>query len=864
MPGPRAGNQHSVSSIFVELLEREGALSELNALLGEARDGSGAVALMYGEAGIGKTSLVRAFVDHNSDKAFVLTAGCDDLFTARPLGPVWDMAEDEPSLREALDADDRDGVFRSLLDLLTRSLRPTIAVIEDIHWADEASLDLIRFVGRRIEATHALLILTYRDEPAFMEDLDGTLADLPHGRVTRVPLEPLSLEAVKMLAGDGLDAAAIWDASGGNPLFVTELITRDGARIPASVVAASRARVSRLSRVGRDLVELASVVPGRVNMTLIEEIDPGLMDGVYEAERVGMVEVVGEALTFRHELVREAVEANLPGSRRTMLNRAVLEVLEQGGSDLSRLAHHALEAADPEAILRILPQAARAAADFGSDSEAVSLLRALKPLVPQMPIDEQADYYDLLAQEEHWISGSGEDAIQRSIDIRRDIGDPEPLGRSLLFGIWLAHLANDRATANERAKEGIAVLTPIGGEPLAMAYAQEARLAMYGSDHEHATELAELALASADKTSAARASALNTLGMVRAATAYPAGMELLEESHRIGETVGSATESGRAAINAVKMALEWRDLSTAEQWIARAWDGPEAAELGQHEFSVRFGRGELAALRCNWQEAEREARVVSNHPKTLENYRTRARILLARVLTRTGSLEIEADLRRAWESARTTGEPQHTFRAGAVIAEHRYLCGVSDDETFDEVLLEFRRCQDLANPWHVGELALWLWLGGDIPSIPDNAPDVLRALGRGEWERAARWFAHRDDRYEQAIALSLGDDDARRRAIQILEGVEADPFGDRLRAELRAEGVQVPGRLARATRQSPHGLTARQTEVLELLRSELSNADIGRRLSISERTVEHHVSAILTRLGVSSRTEAVEAATEPT
>ena len=218
------------------LLERDGDLADLEALLGEARDGSGAVALIHGEAGIGKTSLVRAFVERHVDEAFVLTGGCDDLRTPRPLGPVWDMAYDDPSLFDALGHDDRHQVFHRVLELCSRSLRPTIVVIEDVHWADEASLDLVTFLGRRIERTHALLVLTFRDEPANADALAGLLADLPHDRRIHVPVRPLTLEAVRALAGDELDPRSIWEVSGGNPFLATELAAVGNSGVPASVL----------------------------------------------------------------------------------------------------------------------------------------------------------------------------------------------------------------------------------------------------------------------------------------------------------------------------------------------------------------------------------------------------------------------------------------------------------------------------------------------------------------------------------------------------------------------------------------------------------------------------------------------------
>ncbi|MGH8913899.1 MAG: ATP-binding protein, partial [Acidimicrobiia bacterium] len=174
----------------MQLLERNGVLGRLDDLLASARGGNGRAILVRGEAGIGKTSVVRAFTDAHGEDAHVLWGGCDDLLTARPLGPIWDMALDEPSLGDALRGTDRYEAFSAILELMSRALRPTIVVIEDIHWADEATLDLVKFLGRRIDRTHGLLVLTYRDgEVPGDLPLRAALGDVAASALERIALE---------------------------------------------------------------------------------------------------------------------------------------------------------------------------------------------------------------------------------------------------------------------------------------------------------------------------------------------------------------------------------------------------------------------------------------------------------------------------------------------------------------------------------------------------------------------------------------------------------------------------------------------------------------------------------------------------
>src|SRR5690242_7172820 len=187
----------------VELLERDSFLLTLDDLLSQATAGHGRVALISGEAGIGKTSLVERFLEQRQAPTRTLWGACEALFTPRPLGPLYDMAPQlQTPLRALLDGEvNRASLFATVLDELTRHAAPTIMVIEDIHWADEATLDLVKFLARRIHRTSALLILTYRDDELTKDHpLRLVLGDLPSDNVTRVWLPPLSEIAVATLA----------------------------------------------------------------------------------------------------------------------------------------------------------------------------------------------------------------------------------------------------------------------------------------------------------------------------------------------------------------------------------------------------------------------------------------------------------------------------------------------------------------------------------------------------------------------------------------------------------------------------------------------------------------------------------------
>lgn len=243
-------------------------LKRLVWLVSRAGEGDGRVALIRGEPGIGKTSVARSLARSVATKAHILWGSCDDLLAPRPLGPFLDMAFEEPRLGEAL-AEGYSQTLKVFLDLLTRRLRPTVAVVEDVHWADGATFDLLAAVGRRIEHTHGLLVMTFRDRIPADHPLGRTLGDLPLSQVDNFQLQPLSHETVVNLADSEELGTRIWELSGGNPLFVTQLLQSHPHAIPISVQDLVRAQLSRLTAKGEQLAQLISAVPGRTELSLL-------------------------------------------------------------------------------------------------------------------------------------------------------------------------------------------------------------------------------------------------------------------------------------------------------------------------------------------------------------------------------------------------------------------------------------------------------------------------------------------------------------------------------------------------------------------------------------------------------------------
>src|SRR6185369_16871024 len=256
------------------LVERDEALATLRRSLDEEATVGGRIVLIRGEAGIGKTALVKAFVDECAADAGVLWGLCDGVSTPQPYGPFEDMSDAlGPEFRGLLDGNALAGELgRWLLKwMATGPVR--VLIIEDVHWADQATLDLLAFLARRIESLPVLLLLSHRDgeDSPSVDRILGGVASLPVLR--QLPLEPLSRAGVERLASEtGVDARELHRLTAGNPFYVQEALDAGLAKLPISVRDAVRARVAKLDDRGRRALQVAAIVGVRAEPWLLAAI----------------------------------------------------------------------------------------------------------------------------------------------------------------------------------------------------------------------------------------------------------------------------------------------------------------------------------------------------------------------------------------------------------------------------------------------------------------------------------------------------------------------------------------------------------------------------------------------------------------
>jgi DNA-binding CsgD family transcriptional regulator len=855
----------SATTPTVELLERSAELEALDGHLAAVRaQGRGRLVLVAGEAGIGKTALVRAFCER-ARPSRVLWGACDALFTPRPLGPFVDIADDAGGELAAVVAEG--AAAGALLAALTRSLRaqpPDVVVLEDLHWADEATLDVLRLLARRIESLPALVLATYRDDEIDpRHPLRIVLGELPSRSAARLALAPLSADGVAELAGSlGVDHAELYRRTAGNPFYVTEVLAAADAELPETVRDAVLARAARLDEPARTVLDAVAIAPMRAELWLLSALVDGELDGLDACLASGVLRAERDAVSFRHEIARVAVEEALAPHRRLALHRSALAALAAGARpDPARLAHHAEAAGDAEAVQRYAPAAGERAAMLGSHREAAAqFARALRHGAGLAP-DRRADLLERRSYEcylTHDIAGAVE-ARQEALDEHRAAGDLRRQGDAHRWLSRLAWFQGDNAAAEDQARQAVELLERLEpGRELAMAYSNVAQLRMLASDQPGASAWGERALELAERLGETEivVHALNNVGTAEAELEMPAGITKLERSLELALDAGLEEHVARAYTNLGTGSVAVRAYARADRHLEAG-----IAYCAEHDLTswVAYmvgwrARSELDQGR--WDAAGVTAADVLAGPDIPPPTRITPLTVLGRLRARRGDPDIWAPLDEALELSRGMGEVQRVAPVAGARAEARWLAGESEAiaaETDAALALE------QTHRWAGGELYVWRRRAGVVDAFDDDAvAEPFRLELAGDWAGAAERWTAMGCPYEAALALGhADDDDARRRGLAELQRLGAHTAARRIARALRERGARDVSRGPRtATRENPAGLTARELEVVALVAEGLRNAEIAGRLFVSEKTAAHHVSAVLRKLGVSSRSQA--------
>jgi DNA-binding CsgD family transcriptional regulator/tetratricopeptide (TPR) repeat protein len=862
---------------MTQLLEREAQLATLAELQGEVAAGSGHAVFVAGEAGAGKSALVQRFCDSAAASSRILVGFCDPLASPRPLGPLVDIAPGlGADVADLLKGRRRHELFEATLTALAGHRQPSIVVFEDLQWADQATLDLLRFLGRRLPAAGTLLVGTYREDEVGPDHLFRVvLGDLAScAWVDRMVVPPLSAAAVASLsAGSAIDSAALHRDTGGNPFFVTEVLASGEPGVPAAVADAVMSRASRLTGLARFALEAAAVIGRRVEPSLLLRIGGVDALALDECVSAGMLSFTPPFFVFRHELARQAIVSATPPHRRVSLHAEVLGLLRGGALSpelLARLADHAEEAGDPEAVLEYAPRAAELASGLQAHRQAeTQYARALR-FADNAEVETRAILLERRSYECYLIDHLADavDATRQAIEIWRRLDRPLKVGDNLRLLSRIQWVCGQGEEAESAGTEALAVLEPLPpGPELAMAVSNQSQLGMLAGDHDRAITWGERAIEMARELGEERvlANALNNVGSSRLMRGDLGGEELLLESLRIAVENGLEDDAGRAYSN---LAASWGMLSDFKR--SRKYLDEGLAYCNQHDLysaglCIKAEQSFGLVNEGRWDEAMTSATSLLEERKLARISKIELILVQARVRTRRGEPDVWPLLDEALELAVPTAELQYLGLVAAARAEARWLSGETA-RVEAEVRAAFEMAVSLNDSWYMGELAFWLWKAGHLVEPPAGAAPQFALQIAGDWKGAAERWAVIGFPYEAAQALADGDEAAVRQALAEFDRLGARPAAAEAARRLRVMGVRgIPRGPRMSTKANAAGLTSREQEILQLVAEGLTNRDIAARLFLSEKTVGHHVSAILGKLDVPSRTQAARlAATQET
>jgi DNA-binding CsgD family transcriptional regulator/tetratricopeptide (TPR) repeat protein len=852
----------------MDLLERADFFQQLQDTLAEVVSGHGRVALVSGEAGIGKTSLVEQFAERQKNVCRVLWGACDALFTPRPLGPLHDIAlQLRGDLLTLLEEEASRATIFSAVFAELQSQPSTLLVFEDVHWADEATLDLLKFLGRRINKLNALLVITYRDDEVRSEHpLRLVLGDLPRSCVRSVRLPPLSHHAVDELAAQaGKRIDDLYTVTGGNPFFVTEALASQDPGVPVSVSDAMLSRLARLTPAARAVVELVSVVPTKAELWLLNESIAPTTAALEECISAGMLLSDNAAIGFRHELARRAVEDSLPAPRLNNLHATVLKALLSRGAEgqLAHIVHHAEKSGDAAAVLEYAPIAARQAAALHAHRESASHCQTALKYAGALSPEQRAELLQHRSYE-CYVTGQISDAWaarQQALEVWQQLGKKLRQGDNLRWMSRFAWYLGRKEDAETCAREAITLLEALPVSPeLAWAYSNRAQLHMLAGQTNEAVFWGSRAIELAQKFNATETlvHALNNVGAAQLFANDKQGLAKLEESLRLSLANNLEEHASRAFTNLSAAALLNRDYPLALRYLDEGDDYATEHDLESCKRYMMTTRARVHFDAGRWTMATDDAAAVLDHSLGYNVARIPALTILGHVRVRRGDPDASAALAEAHELALLTKE---TYRLGPIAsarAEMAWLAG-NLDHTAAELILQVAK--DDNDPWLHGEFAFWLWRAGITQPVERAIAEPYALQIAGNWRAAADRWKEIGCPYEEATALADGDEAAQLEALAIFEKLGATPAAERLRQKLRATGVRgIPRGPRPSTKENPAGLTARQMEVLSLMNDGCTNTEIAERLFISSKTVDHHVSAILAKLNAQNRVEAVSLA----
>lgn len=932
------------------MVGRDADLAELRRAFDRAVGGEPSAVLIEGEAGIGKTRLLREFLAEVAARADVHVGRCLDLGTARSAyGPLIGILRSIVETIGVTEARAAVGVGAEALRMLVPELgggaaqreltspdalrgavitlieaaaerAPQVIVIEDVHWTDDSTLGMLSFLLRTLQSGRVLVVVTCRSDDVRRGDaVSRFIAETTRARlIERLTLRRLDEDStrrlVEQLSGGALTEAALerlMERAEGVPFFIEEVACCAAGPLPDSLRDMLLVRFDQLDDDARHVVRVASGAEGMLSHALLAELarlpDERFDDAIRAAVQGGMLSVDDDQYTFRHALLREAVHDDLLPGERARLHHSYAEALEARAAlldrcDRSSLAHHWRLAQVPDKALAASVKAMQEAKSrfaFASGARFGELALELWEQVPDPETVVALTHVQLLRQIGSILRNAGEAEralaiADRALEEVDESTDPAENARLLrdkaefrsnlgLPGskdLYLQALEIvDTRVDDDRLHATL--LNQIAGKHMLASLPREAII----------TATQALAIAQRADDPYAISVAHNLRGTCRA---YLGQLEEAFADYREAERFAKLSNGGaelRYQVNYSDiLALLGRHheaFEVAEAGVAKARQlGVERASgtlMVQNMVEPLLTLGDLDGAKA------RLASVPVGRPQVLnDQYVVLTRI---RVLAWQGEVDGAERLREEWlPSLQRTGdlERQAWYRlvendiALAVAREQwsgalESVVAMTRDEGF--VLLHAYRLL-LESGWLVAEVRasgqstdtavaairrLWSELPATVrdggwatmlEAMLEPSTDALRAAIDASEEHDVPAIMRGVTRLELARSLvRVGDRSEAQAVLADAASVALEighvPLQKSIAAFGRASGIAAADRAA-----DDLELTIRERQVLDLVAEGLSNKQIGERLFISAKTASVHVSAILRKLGVTTRTEA--------
>ena len=858
----------------MELIERAEFTTSLQTQFEKILDGQGHCAFIGGEAGIGKTSLVNAFCQGHKNDCIIYRGTCDALFTPRPLAPLYDIAWQMGGDigRNSQSIEDRSDLFVRFFQALSNQPKPVIVVFEDIHWADEATLDFIKFFSRRITQTACLFLLTYRDnEIHARHPLRNVLGELVPGSFTRMLLPVLSVQAVEKLANEkGYRGEDVYSISGGNPFYVQEILASYSPGIPETIKDSILLVYNRQDESTKYIWAILSILPTGLESSYLEKIEPRYETAIENSLDSRILILQEGRLLFKHELYRRTIEQSLSPLKRIALNKQILDLFRFSFDEhkqIERIIHHAKNANDYDLVVHYAPIAASHAAAVGAHVEASKLYLSAIDYYQGNDKDVLLPWYESYAYECYLTNQIKEAIIYegKALTIWKHKNDIEKVGSSLRLLSRFWWFDGNRAQAEKYAAEAIEVLADQPpSSTKAMAFSNMSQLNMLSDQTRECLYWGEKAITMARELNDEQilSHALNNVGTVQTGNALTreTGFELLQQSLTIALKNSYHEHAARAYTNLSTTKVFIKDYVSARKTLDEGILYCEERDLNSWAKYMLSFKARLNLETSHWQEAAQVATNLLANEQQTSIVKIGALMVSATIQMRTGHSDTSALLLEAKIIAFVTQELQRMLPSVAALLEYEWITGRALVEP-DALQQLVQLIEETTHLVQRSEFAFWLKKVRNQSLSLQNVYAGYDLSTEATRQQAVALWEQLGCPYEQALLLFEGDEADKRKAIGIVHELGANAVYEKMKQQMRATGIKhIPRGIRQTTRSNPAQLTTRELDILLLLRQSLQNKEIATRLFISAKTVDHHISSLLSKLDISSRAKAVQEA----